>query len=281
MTYPLDGHQDNQYNDEEEKEEKEMDSPWKQIQMKTFTRWCNQHLNKVNRNIECLKTDLSDGLNLITLVSLLSNEEITRYNRKPTFKPQKLENVAIVLNVLEQSGVRVVNIDAGDVVDGNLKLILGLVWTIICRFQISYQIKYICRECKEDEVRGGAKLSILNWINVKLSPHFKVKNFTTDWRDGVVMACLLESVGPGIFPEWGTLCSCEGIRNTREAMHRAEEWLGVPQIIAPEDMVSPHVDELSVMTYLSCFLGAKVKNMEALRVREAHILKKYGISPDC
>lgn len=36
-------------------------------------------------------------------------------------------------------------------------------------------------------------------------------------------------------------------------MQIAEEHFGIPQIISPDNMASPNVDELSMMTYLSYF----------------------------
>ncbi|XP_063178105.1 filamin-C-like, partial [Chroicocephalus ridibundus] len=42
-------------------------------------------------------------------------------------------------------------------------------------------------------------------------------------------------------------------------MQQADDWLGVPQVIAPEEIVDPNVDEHSVMTYLSQFPKAKLK----------------------
>ena len=39
----------------------------------------------------------------------------------------------------------------------------------------------------------------------------------------------------------------------------AEEWLGVAQLLSPEELVNPNVDELSMMTYLAQFREAKMK----------------------
>lgn len=41
---------------------------WKKIQQNTFTRWANEHLKVIDRNILNLETDLCDGLRLITLI---------------------------------------------------------------------------------------------------------------------------------------------------------------------------------------------------------------------
>ena len=47
-------------------------------------------------------------------------------------------------------------------------------------------------------------------------------------------------------------------RNAREAMDMADNWLGVPKLLTPEEIINPNVDEQSMMTYLSQFPNAKV-----------------------
>ena len=74
---------------------------WKQIQQNTFTRWANERLKLVDRHIDNLETDFSDGLNLIALIETLVNKKLPRYNHRPQFRSQKLENVSVVLDYLE------------------------------------------------------------------------------------------------------------------------------------------------------------------------------------
>ena len=49
------------------------------------------------------------------------------------------------------------------------------------------------------------------------------------------------------------------VRNAREAMTLADSWLGVAQLLTPEELLNPNVDELSMMTYLAQFRDARVK----------------------
>ena len=86
------------------------DAEWKRIQQNTFTRWCNEHLKYANLYIYDLEKDLSDGLKLIALLQELSHKRIIRYNKKPTFRPQKLENIAIALKFIEDENIKLVNI---------------------------------------------------------------------------------------------------------------------------------------------------------------------------
>lgn len=48
-----------------------------------------------------------------------------------------LENVDKALQFLKEQRVHLENVGSHDIVDGNHRLTLGLVWTIILRFQVS------------------------------------------------------------------------------------------------------------------------------------------------
>lgn len=87
------------------------DAQWKLIQKNTFTRWANEHLKAVNKHLADLETDLSDGLRMVALVEVLSGKKIQKYNKRPTFRTQKLENVTMALKFLEEGeGIRIINI---------------------------------------------------------------------------------------------------------------------------------------------------------------------------
>jgi hypothetical protein len=95
--------------DEDMQRELADDAPWKRIQQNTFTRWANEHLKLVNRNVNDLQ--LSDGLSLVALIEVLTQKKLPRYNKRPNFRSQKLENVSVVLDYLENTErIRLVNI---------------------------------------------------------------------------------------------------------------------------------------------------------------------------
>lgn len=55
-------------------------------------------------------------------------------------KIHEINNLNIVFNSLAKEGVKVVNIGPEDIWDGNPKIILGLLWTIIYHFQVCHII---------------------------------------------------------------------------------------------------------------------------------------------
>uniref|UniRef100_A0A8C1UGN7 Filamin B n=1 Tax=Cyprinus carpio TaxID=7962 RepID=A0A8C1UGN7_CYPCA len=233
------------------------DAPWKKIQQNTFTRWCNEHLKSVNKRVADLQLDLSDGLRLISLLEVLSQKKMYRkYHARPTFRQMKLENVSVALEFLDRENIKLVSIDSKAIVDGNLKLILGLVWTLILHYSISMPV---WEDEDDDEAKKQTpKQRLLGWIQNKV-PDLPITNFSQDWRNGRALGALVDSCAPGLCPDWEIWDGEKPVENATEAMQLADDWLGIPQVIAPEEIIDPSVDEQSVMTYLSQFPKAKLK----------------------
>ncbi|XP_039366537.1 filamin-A isoform X1 [Mauremys reevesii] len=239
------------------------DAPWKKIQQNTFTRWCNEHLKCVQKRIANLQADLADGLRLIALLEVLSQKKLGRkYNQRPTFRQMQLENVSVALEFLERENIKLVSIDSKAIVDGNLKLILGLIWTLILHYSISMPMWD--EEDDEETKKQTPKQRLLGWIQNKL-PELPITNFSKDWQSGRALGALVDSCAPGLCPDWDSWDASKPVNNAREAMQQADDWLGIPQVITPEEIVDPNVDEHSVMTYLSQFPKAKLKPGAPLR----------------
>nr|XP_035927602.1 filamin-B isoform X5 [Halichoerus grypus] len=146
--------------------------------------------------------------------------------------------------------------DSKAIVDGNLKLILGLVWTLILHYSISMPVWE--DEGDDDAKKQTPKQRLLGWIQNKI-PYLPITNFNQNWQDGKALGALVDSCAPGLCPDWESWDPRKPVDNAREAMQQADDWLGVPQVITPEEIIHPDVDEHSVMTYLSQFPKAKLK----------------------
>ena len=176
------------------------DAEWKRIQENTFTRWVNEHLRQAGTSINDLETDFSNGLKLIALLEVLSGKKMPKHNKKPTFRSQRLENVSIALKFLETEGVHLVNIDSTHITDRKLKLIMGLIWTLILHYSISMPM-YDGPELGGHIEDKTPKQRLLNWMQNKV-PGVPINNFTSDWTDGIRVGALVDSVAPGLCPDW-------------------------------------------------------------------------------
>ena len=216
------------------------------VQKKTFTKWCNSYLEKVTLWIADLFVDLGDGKLLIKLLEIISNEKVGRPN-KGMLRVQKLENVGRCLQFL-QSKVTIENIGPEDIVDGNPRLILGLIWTIILRFQI----QDIVIDSGESTERRSAKDALLLWCQKKTHGYkgVKVDNFSSSWRDGLAFNAIIHAHRPDLI-EFERLVSSNHIGNLNNAFDVAENRLGIRRLLDAEDVDVPRPDDKSIMTYVS------------------------------
>ncbi|XP_072404553.1 microtubule-actin cross-linking factor 1 isoform X20 [Chiloscyllium punctatum] len=213
------------------------------VQKKTFTKWINKHLIKVRKHIGDLYEDLRDGHNLISLLEVLSGVTLPREKGRMRF--HRLQNVQIALDYLKQRQVKLVNIRNDDITDGNPKLTLGLIWTIILHFQIS-EI-YVGGESGD----MSAKEKLLLWTQ-KLTEGYsglKCSNFTSSWSDGKVFNAIIHKYRPDLI-DMEKVALQSNQENLEQAFAVAEA-LGVTRLLDPEDVDVPSPDEKSVLTYVS------------------------------
>ncbi|NWZ28539.1 MACF1 factor, partial [Asarcornis scutulata] len=218
------------------------------VQKKTFTKWVNKHLMKVRKHINDLYEDLRDGHNLISLLEVLSGVKLPREKGRMRF--HRLQNVQIALDFLKQRQVKLVNIRNDDITDGNPKLTLGLIWTIILHFQISDI--YISGESGD----MSAKEKLLLWTQKVTAGYIGVKctNFSSCWSDGKMFNALIHRYRPDLVD-----MERVQIQSNRENLEQAfeiAERLGVTRLLDAEDVDVASPDEKSVITYVSSIYDA-------------------------
>ncbi|XP_017114728.1 filamin-C isoform X2 [Drosophila elegans] len=214
---------------------------WVEIQANTFRNWVNEHLRETGMQVHDWATDFCDGTCLCALVENLQTRPLKpSWNRRPANQHHYLENATTALKSIEADHIKLVNIGNVDIVNGNIKLILGLIWSLIVRYQIG-RSKFPPRKL------------MLAWLQAAL-PDCRISNLTTDWNSGVNLAALLDYCQPGLFPHWRSLDPGQSVRNCTQAMDLAQREFGVPKVLEPEYLASPWLDELSGMTYLSYFM---------------------------
>ncbi|XP_075270754.1 dystonin isoform X14 [Opisthocomus hoazin] len=251
------------------------------VQKKTFTKWINQHLMKVRKHVNDLYEDLRDGHNLISLLEVLSGDTLPRERdflktlrlvssteacaneqhedvededkgprEKGRMRFHRLQNVQIALDYLKKRQVKLVNIRNDDITDGNPKLILGLIWTIILHFQISDI--HVTGESED----MSAKERLLLWSQQTAEGYAGVccENFTTCWRDGRLFNAIIHRYRPDLI-DMNTVAVQSNLANLEHAFFVAEK-LGVARLLDPEDVDVSSPDEKSVITYVSSLYDA-------------------------
>lgn len=221
---------------------------WQDIQEKVFARWCTDYLSERGMACENLQTDFKDGLLLINLLEILSAKKLGRYNKNPLVINQKLENINLCIDFIKKEGIKLVNIGSDDINGGNLRIILGLIWTLILRFEI---------QCGGD---GGDTNDLLEWVRSKI-PEYDIKNFTKDWNDGRAVCALTNAMKPGLIPDHWDKDPSNNKANAKQGIDTAYQHLGVDPLIRPDEMCNKKVDKLAMMTYIAQFRNITEKDL--------------------
>ncbi|KIW70777.1 hypothetical protein PV04_03018 [Phialophora macrospora] len=225
-----------------------LEKQWVNVQEKTFTKWLNNKIKPREIAVQSLVTDLSDGIILIHLLEILSNESLGRYAAKPRLRVQKFENVNKSLEFIKHRGIQMTNIGAEDVVDGNRKIILGLIWTLILRFTIS--------DINEEGLT--AKEGLLLWCQRKTACYegVEVRDFSSSWNNGLAFCALLDIHRPDLI-DFDTLDKSDHKGNMKLAFEIASKEIGIPDLLDVEDVADvPKPDERSLMTYIAYWFHA-------------------------
>ncbi|KAH8300440.1 hypothetical protein KR018_005664 [Drosophila ironensis] len=244
------------------------------IQKKTFTKWMNSFLIKAKMEVEDLFTDLADGIKLLKLLEIISSEKLGKPN-SGRMRVHKIENVNKSLAFLHTK-VRLESIGAEDIVDGNPRLILGLIWTIILRFQIQ-EIEIDVDEENESSEKRSAKDALLLWCQRKTHgyPGVNITDFTNSWRSGLGFNALIHSHRPDLF-EYSTIVNSKNsnLDNLNHAFDTAANELGIPSLLDAEDVDSARPDEKSILTYVASYYHtfARMKNEQKSGKRIANIV---------
>ena len=198
--------------------------------------------------INDLTTDLGDGVILIHLLEVLSNESLGRYAARPKLRVQRFENVNIALDFIKSRKIQLTNIGAEDVVDGNQKIILGLIWTLILRFTIS----------DINDQGLSAREGLLLWCQRKTACYDEVhvQDFSASWNDGLAFCALLDIHRPDLI-DYDKLDKSDHRGNMQLAFDIAAKEIGIPDLLDVEDVCDvPKPDERSLMTYIAYWFHA-------------------------
>merc|ERR1711892_282566 len=202
------------------------------IQRKTFVNWINSYLSKrkPQMKVENLIDDLKDGVKLLALLEVLSGERLPMERGRVLRLPHYLSNCNTALEFLRSKRIKLVNINASDVVDGKPAVVLGLIWTIILYFQIEENTRVLeklgqryaspsvdrrgyasstddDRSVREGSIsrktqekwKVGAKKALLQWVQAQVSKQLgvQVNDFGPSWRDGNAFLAVVNSIRPG------------------------------------------------------------------------------------
>ncbi|TRY99899.1 hypothetical protein DNTS_004334 [Danionella cerebrum] len=145
-----------------------------------------------------------------------------------------------------------------EIVDGNAKMTLGMIWTIILRFAI--------QDISVEET--SAKEGLLLWCQRKTAPYknVNVQNFHISWKDGLAFNALIHRHRPELI-DYDKLRKDDPVTNLNNAFEVAERYLDIPKMLDAEGM--SHLTALRVVRF-GVILGGTCSVRAEVRDTEGH-----------
>lgn len=197
---------------------------------------------------------MQSGIALIKLMKAISPDlKVPAYNSNPKMRPHKLDNLTLAFEMIKRANVRITGVGQYDVLDGNVKLVLGLIWTLVYAVQIG--------GIKGDDAKGSGKEGLLLWIQKATKGYegVQAKNFTTAFKDGLCLAALIHKHRPDAI-DFEAMRTKDPEAIIEECFQIAQDRLGIPRLLEVDDMTVT-ADEKANMTYISEFFHMFAKGV--------------------
>ncbi|XP_077338684.1 dystrophin isoform X2 [Lithobates pipiens] len=247
------------------------------VQRKTFTKWVNAQFAKFGKPpIEDLFNDLQDGRRLLDLLEGLTGQKLVK--EKGSTRVHALNNVNKALQILQKNNVDLVNIGSADIVDGNHKLILGLIWSII----LHWQVKNVMKDIMADLQQTNSEKILLSWVrqSTRNYPQVNVLNFTSSWSDGLAFNALIHSHRPDLF-EWNSVLSQQSaVQRLDHAFNTAQQHMGIANLLDPDDIATDHPDKKSILMYVTSLFQVLPQKVSIESLRELDTLPRQIVTPE-
>ncbi|NXY90493.1 UTRO protein, partial [Alcedo cyanopectus] len=214
-------------------------------------------------------TDLKDGRKLLDLLEGLTGKLLPK--ERGSTRVHALNNVNRVLQVLHQNNVELVNIGGTDIVDGNPKLTLGLLWSII----LHWQVKDVMKNIMSDLQQTNSEKILLSWVRQSTRPYSQVNvlNFTTSWADGLAFNAVIHRHKPELF-SWDKVIRMSPVERLEHAFSVAKNHLGIEKLLDPEDVAVQLPDKKSIIMYLTSLFEVLPKQVTMEDIREVETLPR-------
>ncbi|CAJ1078470.1 dystrophin isoform X1 [Xyrichtys novacula] len=247
------------------------------VQKKTFTKWINAQFSKMEKApIKDMFSDLKDGKKLLELLEGLTGSVLTK--ERGSTRVHALNNVNKVLQVLHQNNVDLVNIGGTDIVDGNHKLTLGLIWSII----LHWQVKDIMKDIMSNLQQTNSEKILLSWVRqcTRSCPEVNVLNFTTSWSDGLALNSILHHFRPHAF-SWDKVVKMSPVERLDHGFTVAKDQLAIERLLDPEDVAVQLPDKKSIIMYITSLFAVLPKDVSMESIREVETLpRKYKVESE-
>jgi plastin-1 len=219
---------------------------------RVFRMWINS-LNIEGVYVNNLFADSSDGVMLLKVIDYVASGSVNwrKVNIEPTSRFKKVENGNLVIEVCNALKLTMINIGGLDVVDGNKKLILAIIWQLMRK----YTLQVLENLARKEGVEAMTDEIVIKWANEKVAASgqtTRMRNFKdTNLKNSRFFLELVFALEPRAV-DWNMVnnnMDHDAYMSNAKYVISSARKIGACVFLTPEDIVE--VKSKMIMTFVS------------------------------
>ncbi|XP_059506330.1 dystrophin isoform X10 [Stegostoma tigrinum] len=117
---------------------------------------------------------------------------------------------------------------------------------------------------------------LLSWVRQSIRNYrpVNVVNFTTSWSDGLAFNALIHSHRPDLF-DWKDVAKLQSANERLDhAFNVAKQYLGIENLLDPEDVATSHPDKKSIIMYITSLFQVLPQQVTIEAIQEVETLPR-------
>lgn len=214
--------------------------------------WVNTFLRHRDLSASSVEEDFHDGVLLINLLEEAFQARLGAYKIAPKLPFHKLDNISLAVDFMRSKDVLLLSVDNHDILSKKGKPTSNVLWNVMRQVTIT-GLAGLGGEGSKDSIRD----TLLSWANSTFGETVpKISDFWESFRNGIALCAIVENLAPGNI-EVASLSADDGQHNLGLAFQVAEEQLGIPSLLKPEDFLpGKAAKEKSVENYVCMLVSA-------------------------
>eukprot|EP01128_Nolandella_sp_AFSM9_P010463 TRINITY_DN7237_c0_g1_i1.p1 TRINITY_DN7237_c0_g1~~TRINITY_DN7237_c0_g1_i1.p1 ORF type:complete len:448 (-),score=155.56 TRINITY_DN7237_c0_g1_i1:52-1374(-) len=231
-----------------------LEADWEAVQKKAFEHWVNSYLSRRGEEISDIQWCFSDGGTTVSLLELISRTDMDfKFYKNAKLKIHRIENNNLCLKWLKNHDVPHLTISSENLVDGDLKMILGFCWILLRHFRQPGMDK-------DTSFEDG----LLKWVNEQVAEYDdidEIKSFKNGFSDGKALLALCSKWDSEIV-DYNSFDKSNAQNTISSALKLAEDHIKVPSLLDAKSLANGDTKEKQVILYVSLLFNAFQSELE-------------------
>jgi len=162
---------------------------------------------------------------------------------------------------MQKQKIILISISPNDIIAGKTKQIVNVLWNIMRALLLrGIGLPANNSDKGQGEEKTSLRATLLTWCTTAV-PNIEISDFWASFRDGLALCTIVDRLAPGKI-DLQKIKRENAEANLQLAFQVAEECLGIPALLTPQDVLTGQKDEKALMNYIGMLVSATIHSQK-------------------